>query len=126
MFNVFALYIKFFQSAQIRLVDENKTLAIERSRLSDLIANIQKMHNDVERFGENDKRRLETQVQMLEAQVYAYVLSSVVVPYLVIPVRNYGLSCCESRIWVVKTHYKRTLRHAICGCALIGWYGYHH
>ena len=106
MFNDFALYIIFFQSAQIRLVDENKTLAIERSRLSDLIANIQKMHNDVERFGENDKRRLETQVQMLEAQVYAYVLSSVVVPYLVIPVRNYGLSCCESRIWVVKTHSK--------------------
>ena len=58
-------------------MDENKTLAIERSRLSDLIANIQRMHNDVERFGENDKRRLESQVQALEVQVYAYVLTEV-------------------------------------------------
>ena len=58
-------------------MDENKTLAIERSRLSDLIANIQRMHNDVERFGENDKRRLESQVQALEVQVYAYVLAEV-------------------------------------------------
>jgi nucleoprotein TPR len=56
------------QGIQTRLVDENKTLALERSHLSDLIVNVQKMHNDLERSGENDRRRLETQMQMLETQ----------------------------------------------------------
>lgn len=56
------------QSVQSRLVDENKTLALERSHMSDLMVNVQKMHNDLERSGENDRRRLETQLQMLEAQ----------------------------------------------------------
>lgn len=41
---------------------------MERSQLSDLMANVQKMHNDLERSGENDRRRLETQVQMMENQ----------------------------------------------------------
>jgi len=36
--------------------------------LSDLIANVQKMHNDLERSGENDRRRLESQLQILETQ----------------------------------------------------------
>jgi nucleoprotein TPR len=57
-----------FQDIQIRLVDENKSLAIERSHLSDLMSNVQKMHNDMERSSENDRRRLESQMQMLEAQ----------------------------------------------------------
>ena len=56
------------QSIQIRLVEENKTLAVERSHLSDLMANVQKMHNDLERSGENDRRRLESQLQLLENQ----------------------------------------------------------
>ena len=49
-------------------MEENKTLAVERSHLSDLMANVQKMHNDLERSGENDRRRLENQIQMLENQ----------------------------------------------------------
>lgn len=56
------------QSVQVRLVEENKTLALERSHISDLMVNVQKMHNDLERSGENDRRRLENQLQMLEGQ----------------------------------------------------------
>ena len=57
------------QTVQSRLVEENKTLSMERSHLSDLMGNVQKMHNDLERSGENDRRRLESQLQMLETQV---------------------------------------------------------
>ncbi|KAJ7288016.1 hypothetical protein C8J57DRAFT_504699 [Mycena rebaudengoi] len=59
---------KIWESVQGRLVEENKTLAMERSHLSDLMGNVQKMHNDLERSGENDRRRLESQLQMLEGQ----------------------------------------------------------
>lgn len=41
---------------------------MERSHLSDLMNNVQKMHNDLERSGENDRRRLDGQMQMLENQ----------------------------------------------------------
>lgn len=53
---------------QGRLVEDNKSLAVERSHLSDLMSNVQKMHNDLERSGENDRRRLESQMLMLENQ----------------------------------------------------------
>lgn len=43
-------------------------MSLDRSHLSDLIANVQKMHNDLERSGENDRRRLESQLQLLEGQ----------------------------------------------------------
>lgn len=43
-------------------------MALDRSHLSDLIGNVQKMHNDLERSGENDRRRLESQLQLLEGQ----------------------------------------------------------
>ncbi|KAH9992148.1 hypothetical protein BJV77DRAFT_1067895 [Russula vinacea] len=56
------------QSVEIRLVEENKALSMERSHLSDLMANVQKMHNDIERSSENDRRRLESQIQLLENQ----------------------------------------------------------
>ncbi|KAK7048611.1 protein MLP1 [Favolaschia claudopus] len=59
---------KIWESVQGRLVEENKTLAMERSHLSDLMSNVQKMHNDLEKSGENDRRRLENQVQMYEGQ----------------------------------------------------------
>ncbi|KII91087.1 hypothetical protein PLICRDRAFT_28915 [Plicaturopsis crispa FD-325 SS-3] len=59
---------KIWESVQGRLVEENKTLAVERSHLSDLMANVQRMHNDMERSSENDRRRLETQMNMLESQ----------------------------------------------------------
>ena len=49
---------------------------MERSRLADLMSNIQKMHNDLERSGENDRRRLEGQLQMLESQRLAGYLTN--------------------------------------------------
>ena len=63
---------KIWESVQARLVDENKSLAIERSHLSDLMANVQRMHQDLERSGENDRRRLESQIQMMENQTYVF------------------------------------------------------
>lgn len=63
------------QTVQGRLVDENRTLAMERSHLSDLMGNVQKMHNDLERSGENDRRRLESQLNLLEGQTYVIDLS---------------------------------------------------
>ncbi|KAJ6452550.1 hypothetical protein C8R47DRAFT_265654 [Mycena vitilis] len=57
---------KIWESVQGRLVEENRTLAMERSHLSDLMGNVQKMHNDLEKSGENDRRRLESQVQMYQ------------------------------------------------------------
>ncbi|KAL0576947.1 Protein mlp1, partial [Marasmius crinis-equi] len=57
-----------WESVQNRLTEENKTLAMERSHLSDLMTNVQKMHSDLERSGENDRRRLESQLQLLEGQ----------------------------------------------------------
>ena len=56
------------QSVETRLIEENKALSMERSHLSDLMANVQKMHNDIERSSENDRRRLEGQIQLLENQ----------------------------------------------------------
>jgi nucleoprotein TPR len=55
---------------QGRLVEENRNLSMERSHLADLMGNVQKMHNDLERSGENDRRRLEGQLQMLENQTF--------------------------------------------------------
>ncbi|KZT67236.1 hypothetical protein DAEQUDRAFT_729270 [Daedalea quercina L-15889] len=59
---------KIWQSVQGRLEEENRILTVERSHLSDLMQNVQKMHSDLERSGENDRRRLENQIQMLENQ----------------------------------------------------------
>ncbi|KAH7885445.1 hypothetical protein F5I97DRAFT_1885511 [Phlebopus sp. FC_14] len=59
---------KIWENIQSRLIEENKNLAVERSQLSALMANVQRMHNDLERSGENDRRRLESQVQMMENQ----------------------------------------------------------
>lgn len=36
------------------------------------MGNVQKMHNDLEKSGENDRRRMESQIQMYEAQVYVH------------------------------------------------------
>ncbi|KAI0357500.1 hypothetical protein OH77DRAFT_1435746 [Trametes cingulata] len=59
---------KIWESVQSRLVEENKTLATERSHLADLMANVQRMHNDLERSGENDRRRMDSQIKLLEDQ----------------------------------------------------------
>ncbi|KAG7445737.1 uncharacterized protein BT62DRAFT_176907 [Guyanagaster necrorhizus] len=60
---------KIWDDVQHRLVEENKTLSLERSHLNDLMSSVQRMHNDLERSGENDRRRLESQLQLLEAQM---------------------------------------------------------
>ncbi|KAI0260660.1 hypothetical protein BC834DRAFT_925773 [Gloeopeniophorella convolvens] len=59
---------RIWESVEARLAQENTALARERAHLSDLLANVQKMHNDIERAGENDRRRLESQVVQLENQ----------------------------------------------------------
>ena len=59
------------QDVRNRLIEENKTMAVERSRLTDLMTNVQKMQNDIERSTESDRRRLETQIQTLESQRYS-------------------------------------------------------
>ncbi|KAG6373979.1 hypothetical protein JVT61DRAFT_4608 [Boletus reticuloceps] len=59
---------KIWENVQNRLAEENKNLATEHSQLSHLMANVQRMHNDLERSGENDHRRLASQVQMVENQ----------------------------------------------------------
>jgi len=41
---------------------------MERSYLANLMSNVQKMHNDLERSSENDRRRLEGQLKMLDNQ----------------------------------------------------------
>lgn len=58
-----------WEGSNDRLISENKSLMKERTHLSDLMASIQKMHNDLEHAGEGDKRRLEGQVQMMESQL---------------------------------------------------------
>lgn len=59
-----------YQDVRSRLIEENKTMAVERSRLADLMGNVQKMQNDIERSTESDRRRLETQIRTLENQRY--------------------------------------------------------
>ncbi|KAF9255642.1 hypothetical protein L218DRAFT_1081738 [Marasmius fiardii PR-910] len=59
---------KIWESVESRLTEENKSLSVERAHLSDLMSNVQKMHSDLERSGDNDRRRLESQVQLLEGQ----------------------------------------------------------
>ena len=39
------------QSVETRLIEENKVLSMGCSHLSDVMANVQKMHNDIERLG---------------------------------------------------------------------------
>ena len=56
-------------------MEDNHTLTVERSQLSDLISNVQRMHSDLERSGENDRRRLEGQINMLEGQTYVHFFS---------------------------------------------------
>ncbi|KAL5512816.1 hypothetical protein ACEPAG_3082 [Sanghuangporus baumii] len=59
---------KIWENVQTRLIDENKVLSLERSRMADLIANVQKMHNDIDKANGSDRRRFETQIHNLEAQ----------------------------------------------------------
>lgn len=57
------------QKVEARLMEENKNLARERSHLSDLMRNLQTIQHDHERLGASEKRRLETDVKRLEADL---------------------------------------------------------
>ncbi|KAI6030410.1 hypothetical protein F5J12DRAFT_800153 [Pisolithus orientalis] len=59
---------RIWESVQTRLIEDNKSLSVERAQLADLVANVQRIHGDLERSGENDRKRLETQIQMMESQ----------------------------------------------------------
>lgn len=92
------------QSIQSRLVEENRALSVERSHLSDLMSNVQKMHNDLERSGENDRKRLENQIQMLEGQTYVSSLTSGSSSQL-----TCSLSACVAWTFVTSSVSKGTL-----------------
>ena len=64
------------QSLESRIIKENKALSMKRSHLPDLMVNVQKMHNDIERSSKNDGRRLESQIQLLEHQRFVFVALS--------------------------------------------------
>ena len=56
------------QGVERRLSDENQSLSKEKAQLSDVMSNINKMHHELEQSVQNDRRRLESQVQLLETQ----------------------------------------------------------
>lgn len=54
------------------MVEENKTLSVERGKLADIIANVQRLYGDLEQSEENHRKRLEMQVRMMEDQMLAF------------------------------------------------------
>ncbi|GAA5985408.1 hypothetical protein JCM10908_006964 [Rhodotorula pacifica] len=56
------------KSVEKRLGEENATLSKERAHLADLMRNLQSMQNELERSGNDARRRLEENVARLEAQ----------------------------------------------------------
>lgn len=65
------------QSVENRLIEENTALGKERSHLADLMRNLQMMQNDLERAGNESRRRLEELVLRLESQTSAFFLDLV-------------------------------------------------
>ncbi|PCH39913.1 hypothetical protein WOLCODRAFT_88363 [Wolfiporia cocos MD-104 SS10] len=60
---------RIWEGVQERLIEENRAISTERSRLADLMGNMQRMHSDLELSGENDRKHLESQIQFLEHQI---------------------------------------------------------
>lgn len=94
---------------------------MERSHLSDLMSNVQKMHNDLERSGENDRRRLEGQLQMLEGQTY--VIAKIPqedprVDALAHTDKIFALSLCKNVIPFVILPSRKTLSSRTCKLVL--------
>ncbi|GAA5926646.1 Mlp1p [Sporobolomyces koalae] len=56
------------KNVENRLVEENASLSRERAQLSDLMRNLQTMQNELERTGNDARRRLEENVIKLETQ----------------------------------------------------------
>lgn len=59
----------YLQNVESRLTEDNASLAKERSHLSDLMRNLQSMHNELEKSGTDAKLRLEEQVARLQREV---------------------------------------------------------
>ncbi|GJJ13307.1 hypothetical protein Clacol_007559 [Clathrus columnatus] len=51
-----------------RLTEENQSLSKEKAQLSDVMLNINRIHSELEHSVHNDKRRLESHIQLLEVQ----------------------------------------------------------
>lgn len=60
---------KLAQTVEARLHEDNRNLMKERTQFQDLTSNLTSMHADLEKSGENEKRRLERQVKTLETQL---------------------------------------------------------
>ncbi|KAF8340345.1 uncharacterized protein EI90DRAFT_3035253 [Cantharellus anzutake] len=58
----------FLRAFEARLQEENKNLSKERAQLKDLVGNIQAIQAELERSGESEKRRQESQIKHLESQ----------------------------------------------------------
>lgn len=54
------------QAFEARLQEENKNLSKEKAQLKDLVGNIQAIQAELERSGESEKRRQETQIKHFE------------------------------------------------------------
>ena len=95
-------------------------MAVERSRLADLMTNVQKMQNDIERSTESDRRRLETQIQTLESQRYfrdyCYSLSTLHFSSLA---KIYVPNLIKNVILFDKSPYKETWKFKRCDWKLI-------
>jgi nucleoprotein TPR len=65
------------QNVEARLTAENQSLARERANINELMKQYQTMQADLERSAENDKRRLEAQVQEQDNQLCVFIPSSV-------------------------------------------------
>jgi nucleoprotein TPR len=57
------------QNVEARLTEDNATLAKDRSHLSDLMRNLQSMHNELDKSATEARRRLEEQVTRLQKEV---------------------------------------------------------
>ncbi|KAK4703148.1 nucleoprotein TPR, partial [Phenoliferia sp. Uapishka_3] len=65
----FLTQLPFLQSVENRLINENTSLSKERLHLAELLGNLQKMQNEIERSGSDSRKRLEDQSARLESNL---------------------------------------------------------
>lgn len=53
---------------EARLHEDNRNIMNERAQLQDLVSNLNMLHAELEKSGDNEKRRLERQVKNFETQ----------------------------------------------------------
>jgi nucleoprotein TPR len=59
------------QNVEARLTEDNATLARERSHMSDLMRNLQAMHNELDKTGNEARRRLEDSIARITKELEA-------------------------------------------------------